>query len=215
MADKFCFYHQDRIAKYQMPSGKSLCDECYQINKAKFPMASPATPVLPKQEIETKIPVPVPAAPVVKEVKWETFQRPRRGQLDPVKRAKVEACLKAGKSTRDTATEVGISNVTVVKVRREIRDQLPANCACGRLTGHKGWCTGRVQKGKARQEVIQRLHDKSSPRSNADFKKPENPLNLRIRAEMETLLTELHSQMATLQGKIEACETVIELIAKL
>lgn len=60
----------------------------------------------------------------------------------------------AGKSTREITAETGLTQRTLIKIRKTVA--IP-DCGCGRPGGHDGWCKVRVERSQARQEFLKKF----------------------------------------------------------
>lgn len=80
--------------------------------------------------------------------------------LCPDKVSRIFDCYCAGLSIRRTADVVGASRQTVQVYRQLYAQQLAdegrpqPNCQCGRVVGHRGWCTWRYQQSEKRQAFL-------------------------------------------------------------
>lgn len=80
----------------------------------------------------------------------------------PTASKEAEFLLKKGFSIRVVCAATKLSKSTVTKIRKRIRTQIKAVCACGQATGHRGWCSVRVRQSPKRQKVIARWHSKTA-----------------------------------------------------
>lgn len=98
--------------------------------------------------------------------------------------SKVETLRQAflsGESVRGAMRQAGVAKLTVEKFYREFREsgmQQPL-CACGRESGHKGWCSHRYSKSEARQTFMEHW---GKPKQNGN----EMPLSDGIVGECRT-----------------------------
>lgn len=98
--------------------------------------------------------------------------------------SKVETLRQAflsGESVRGAMHQAGVAKLTVEKFYREFREsgmQQPL-CACGRESGHKGWCSHRYSKSEARQTFMEHW---GKPKQNGN----EMPLSDGIVGECRT-----------------------------
>jgi hypothetical protein len=68
-----------------------------------------------------------------------------------------------GGSLREVAKETGLSKVTVGEVRKTIPPEAIAPCACGKPSGHKGWCAEKYAESPTRQETVKSFSDPAAP----------------------------------------------------
>lgn len=193
--DDFCVNHKEQLGVHHMPSGRRLCDECFQQVPKPAPKSAPLAelvglvPARPLTELLSDEPAHEPAPPLRMHDLPATRKRATLAlpdgpdldgreyvsrHLDPgLKQRAVDGFL-AGWSVNRVATEVGIAKLTAQRIRKDLGDQLPKFCACGGLNGHKGWCGPRVAKSPARQAVLSRFrsHVKSSSQRAATPAKP-------------------------------------------
>ena len=90
-------------------------------------------------------------------------RRPGHFKLD--ERSAAAQLLLAGHSLRNTAAIVGLSNVTVLRLKKEMRlDLSSVLCGCGRQATHKGWCSVRYAASGRRQEFMKSWHERQLAR---------------------------------------------------
>jgi hypothetical protein len=209
MSEKFCYFHKDRLAHRIMPSGRGLCDECFKINQAKFPMAS--APAFVKPDVPPARPAP-PAPPLVKEepkVPAGYAVVPRVERPSPVtERTEIVKMLMDGESVHNIFIKTAIKKQTIKNIRSDIWNQLPHKCKCGRGYGHRGPCFGAQRIVMKKSEPS---HDSGKVTSQSDRRMNDG----KFLAEIRDMLEGLRKQRVELDGKIEACETVLKLSAQL
>jgi hypothetical protein len=201
--DDFCVNHKEQLGTHHMPSGRRLCDECFQQVPQRAPKSAPLAelvglvPARPLEELLSDESAREPTPPLRMHDLPATRKRVTLAlpdgpdldgreyvsrHLDPgLKQRAVDGFL-AGWSVNRVATEVGIAKLTAQRIRKDLGDQLPKFCACGGLNGHKGWCGPRVAKSPARQAVIAGFRDrparvKSALRRGVLPAKKETPAN--------------------------------------
>lgn len=74
--------------------------------------------------------------------------------------------ITAGRSISVAADKACVSKTTVARYKKIILDWATEDilCACGRIAGHRGWCTVRLQNSVARQEFLQNWNRRSNSR---------------------------------------------------
>ncbi len=63
-----------------------------------------------------------------------------------LEKARIDSAIRAGEPPHRVASRLGLSNDTVLRHSRALREQLFAagtSCACGRLIGHPEWCAAK------------------------------------------------------------------------
>lgn len=80
----------------------------------------------------------------------------------PDKYAEAERLFRAGYTTRQVESEVGICKTTANHYRKEALRNYDARCVCGRPAGHKGFCWHRYQNSPKRQEFMKQWHSQTS-----------------------------------------------------
>ena len=78
---------------------------------------------------------------------------PRAGHFDWLR-----SLLEHGAGVREAARLTGCSKNTASKLWRHLHNTSPPMCACGRPSGHRGWCSPRIAKSPARQAALARMH---------------------------------------------------------
>jgi hypothetical protein len=87
-------------------------------------------------------------------------------EKDPEKSDRVFDMFQQGATIREVCYIEGISRQTAQEYRASTlsvqeEDGLPPIlCPCGRPTGHKGWCSFRLQYSPKRQALLNRWHGK-------------------------------------------------------
>jgi hypothetical protein len=133
-----------------------------------------------------------------------------RYQRQPYKSAEREQAKKLlinGVSIRKTSKEAGISQGTVLAVRKEIALELPNSCECGSPLGHKGWCSNRFNDSPARQKTMAKIHTSREAREASalisvykDLVELANKDLVEIRQELKRLQSKEKSLLAVLDS---------------
>ncbi len=67
-----------------------------------------------------------------------------------------------GKSARQIGRTFGIGQKTAIVLCREFRNLgLISNCPCGKVGGHKGWCSFRFTKSDKRKAFVDQWHERT------------------------------------------------------
>lgn len=77
----------------------------------------------------------------------------------------LQESLSGGASLREAAAAAGVAKHTAQKFKQE--NGITATCACGKPSGHRGWCSARYQKSEKRQAVVARFKHPPAPENPA------------------------------------------------
>jgi hypothetical protein len=149
------------------------------------------------------------AFPVVKEGLCIFHLRDREEQGRPFvtvaddSRDRIAKLLKEGRTIRDIAGELtDVSKGTIGNVRKEIADELPEDCKCGRPNGHRGACAG-AKRGKQASKALSKpkhnMHENMTSSANG-LDAPLAALRA-ISAEFSRKLDAVNSAIRILEGK--------------
>jgi hypothetical protein len=80
-------------------------------------------------------------------------------------------CIAAGMGVREVARHVDCSKGRAMRAMRIYVARFGwTKCACGRRTGHRGWCAHRYSKSPARQEVVRKMDRAAAGRARVGTK---------------------------------------------
>lgn len=79
--------------------------------------------------------------------------------VKPEKFTPAAQAFTSGNSVREVCRAIGLAKNTALRIRRFVLERVgPVVCACGKLSGHRGWCRVRYQRSARRQRFIAQWH---------------------------------------------------------
>lgn len=115
---------------------------------------------------------------------------------------KARELLLRGNSPRLTAKLCGLSRNSVGAIKRDMADQLPANCKCGKPNGHFGKCVTLKEETIATQEIAPKLlrGRKDGNKRYSDEQRAEVERYLREGMDVRTVAVKTGVAVATVYG---------------
>lgn len=243
VADKFCYYHMDRLATFILPSQRGLCDTCKETHLKQHPMASGIKPITPLRNPLDFLASPSVPAPLSKQeiaVKLERKSEPVAPVLPAVQKP-VDPLPEEKPSPAEYKTfDRSNSRSVDLEKRKEVEDLLCSGYSIGDAAEKTEVSLFKVRR--IRERIQNRLPEKcrcgmsyahrgwckgkAQPNSNesAAPHRPEGPeggvprlsqKGMVIKKEIESLIESLQKERAGIDEKIDACQTVLRLTGEL